>query len=120
MSLCRWSSDDWRSDVYVYEAHTGWIIHVAGRRHVFTEPLPPPVDTSDFDAWLKRDQQVHRMVKAANLVDIDLPSAGRTFVTDSPGSCARVLRRLRTEGFHVPDGVIDALDEEQRHEDTSR
>lgn len=28
MSYCRWSSDDFKSDVYVYESQAGWITHV--------------------------------------------------------------------------------------------
>lgn len=41
MSYCRWSSDNWRCDVYVYQdTNGGWTTHVAGRRHV----LPPIPD----------------------------------------------------------------------------
>ena len=37
MSYCRWSSDDFQSDVYVYEDCRGpWVVHVAGRRHVIS------------------------------------------------------------------------------------
>jgi hypothetical protein len=40
MSYCRWSSDNWMSDVYVYEdVSGGWTTHVAGRRRPFG-PVP--------------------------------------------------------------------------------
>lgn len=40
MSYCRWSSDNFRCDVYVYESvHGGWETHMAGRRRLFA-PIP--------------------------------------------------------------------------------
>lgn len=40
MSYCRFSSDNWRSDVYVYEnVYGGWTTHVASRRRMFG-PIP--------------------------------------------------------------------------------
>lgn len=40
MSYCRWSSDNWNCDVYVYESvYGGWQTHVAGRRRMFP-PIP--------------------------------------------------------------------------------
>jgi hypothetical protein len=39
MSYCRFSSDNWKSDVYVYEADEGWVTHVAARRRMFA-PVP--------------------------------------------------------------------------------
>lgn len=40
MSYCRWSSMNWRCDVYTYEdVMGGWTTHVAGRRRVIP-PIP--------------------------------------------------------------------------------
>jgi len=40
MSYCRFSSSNWRSDVYVYEdVSGGWTTHVAGRRRL-VQPIP--------------------------------------------------------------------------------
>jgi len=40
MSYCRWSSDNWMSDVYVYEScFDKFVIHVAGRRRAIP-PIP--------------------------------------------------------------------------------
>lgn len=40
MSYCRFSSMNWRSDVYVYEhVDGGWTTHVAGRRR-WIQPIP--------------------------------------------------------------------------------
>lgn len=56
MSYCRWSSDFWQCDVYVYEdVNGGWTTHVAGRRMKHT---PPPelvaMPCSTGAEWLAR------------------------------------------------------------------
>ena len=44
MSYCRFSSDNWRCDVYVYErSGGGWATHVAGNRHI-VPPIPDIVN----------------------------------------------------------------------------
>lgn len=43
MSYCRWSTDDFLCDLYIYEHYEGfWAIHVASIRRVYHKPLPPP------------------------------------------------------------------------------
>lgn len=40
MSYCRWSSMNWKCDVYVYaDASGGWTTHVASRKRIFS-PIP--------------------------------------------------------------------------------
>ena len=39
MSYCRFSSDNWKSDVYVYDAGYAKVIHVAGRKRLIA-PIP--------------------------------------------------------------------------------
>lgn len=53
MSYCRFSTDDYQCDVYVYEDVGGWwSTHVAGNRPVYAEPLPDPVPfRGNTEAW---------------------------------------------------------------------
>jgi hypothetical protein len=120
VSYCRWSSDDWKSDVYVYEDVDGyWSIHIAGRRVVFAEPLPPPVTLphpfteEQFHAWWERSELVAAIRDRSEMVDIGLPHVGETFEEPTPGAAADRLAYLRGLGYHVPDGVIKTLREEQ-------
>ena len=120
MSYCRWSSDDYQCDVYVYaDARGGWTTHVAARRRVYTEPLPDPVDlprgfTEDqFNAWYARHRTVLDMADRAELVDIGLPHDGETFNDLTPGTCLVRLITLRELGYRVPQYAIDSLREEQ-------
>lgn len=111
MSYCRFSSDDWRCDVYVYCSAHGYVIHVAGRRHVFKEPLPEPVSLGN-DKWLDRHQKVSEMLKEAELVDIGLPNDGESYTNETAGECADKLLELREVGYIVPQYAIDGLREE--------
>lgn len=119
MSYCRLSSDDYRCDLYIYQSHRGFETHVAGRRHVLKEPLPERIDLpkgftdEQFDKWCERYRTVGDMVDAADLVDIDLPHAGESFLDATPGECADRAEHLRSLGYHVPQDAIDALRTEE-------
>jgi hypothetical protein len=122
MSYCRWSSDDYQCDVYVYEdVGGGWTTWVAGRTRRLREGVsfPPPVDSeSDFAGWFERMRAVGRMVDSDHeglLWDwVDLPDLpeGDHFNDATPGECADRLEWLRERGFSVPQYAIDALREE--------
>lgn len=127
MSYCRWSSEDWSCDLYVYEdVHGGWTSHVAGNRPVFAEPLPAPVNfpevTSEENpeqferearAWVAREKEVMDMLDDATRKPIDHPDAGSTFNDPTPGACADRLEKWRSEGLNVPQYAIDRLRAEE-------
>jgi hypothetical protein len=113
MSYCRWSSDDFQCDVYCYASSDGYITHVASRRYVFTEPLPPDIDLMvNPEGWTKRTQQVMAMLDPNSMKPIGLPSDGKTFTDPDAESAAQTLLRLLAEGYRVPQYAIDALLEE--------
>ena len=120
MSYCRWSTDDYQCDVYVYEdAGGGWTTHVASARYVYKEPLPPVVECDPdndeaWEAWLDRHKAVQRMVDEADRVEIGLPHDGDTFSDDSAGECADRLESLRLLGYVVPQDAIDSLRMEEQ------
>ena len=115
MSYCRFSSDDFQCDVYVYEScHGGWEIHVAGCRYVFKEPLPAIIPWTDenAEACIARMRKVSAMVDQAGQEDIGLQHDGESFNERSPAECANRLVYLRELGYRVPQEAIDALLEE--------
>ncbi len=113
MSYCRWSTDDFQSDVYVYESDWGFVIHVASARRVFNEPLPPQVDLhEDIDGWLKRHNKVTQMCETATMVPLELEGAGETYTYRDPREAATKLRELKAAGFYVPEGVPEELEAE--------
>jgi hypothetical protein len=113
MSYCRWSSENFTSDVYVYEnIHGGWTTHVAGYRYVNFEPCPP-LDPTNAGTIVKSLDAQKLWLSEAILQKINLPNAGKTFSDSTPGDCAATLENLREEGFNVPQYAIDTLMEEE-------
>lgn len=114
MSYCRFSSDDYACDVYVYaDVMGGYTTHVAKMRYRFLEPLPPRVSfEQDQVAYVNRMVEVTRRIDDAERVPIELEGAGESYNDPDPGSCADRLQALKNLGFIVPQYAIDALREE--------
>jgi hypothetical protein len=115
MSYCRFSTDDFQCDVYVYESCMGgWQCHVAGLKYVFKEPLPPEVsfDQEHMAEWLERHQKVSAMLDHETMVPLGVPHVD-DFITATPGEMADRLEQMRAMGYRVPQRAIDALREEQ-------
>lgn len=118
MSYCRFSSDDWRSEIYCYEGDK-FAIHVAAQKHKCVSapdwPTIPP--DADVDTWVRVSQeQGARLQQEGDLVPIGLPYDGHTFYEDTLESCMLRLLELRDLGYHVPQGALDRLAEEIRDE----
>ena len=112
MSYCRFSSDDFKCDVYVYEdVQGGFTTHVAGNRIIYSEPLPPeiPCNQENMRAWVRRESKVSKIIDASGREDIELPYAGESFNDVSAAECADRLESLRSIGYIVPQYAIDAL-----------
>lgn len=107
MSYCRWSSDDFQCDIYCYEGHGGYVIHVATHRYVFADPLPAPAQTPD--EWIARHLVVTSMIRDAATEPIGLQHDGDALHYDTPAETADALMRLRGSGYNVPQAAIDAL-----------
>lgn len=144
MSYCRFSSSNWRSDVYVYEhCNGGFMTHVAGCKRVI--PAIPEIPLSwiprfggEFSIEERRTihpsrwhsaaamffiriyMVSHRLtmlsLKVIPLKVIGLPHDGEAFSDDTASECADRLGSLRALGYHVPQYAIDALREEASEE----
>ena len=115
MSYCRWSSDSYRCDLYCYaDIGGGFATHVAARRRIGIEMLPPEPDpmtmpSQDFvdanEAWLDA-------LHALPMVAIGLPFDGATFNDPTPAAFKARLLTLRAAGYRFPDSVLDRVDDE--------
>lgn len=126
MSYCRWSSDDFRCDVYVYESDRGFEIHVASNRVVFAEPLPDPVplllpdgSVGDVAAYTARSRAVHDLIDRSAREPIGLPHDGESFCYDTPGEAAARLQALAEVGYRVPASVVATLVVEESEADAA-
>ncbi len=114
MSFCRWSSDDFDCDLYIYEGTSGYDVHVAGSRHQFDrDVLGPPVVPADGDAWIARHLALRVALESAPLVPIGLSRDGESYTLDTADEAADLVEDLIAEGYHVPGGVVEALREEE-------
>jgi len=119
MSYCRWSTDDYQCDVYVYEdVAGGFTTHVATNRPVYKKDLPPKISdiAENFDAFFKRQGIIHDMLENAERKAIGLPHDGETFNDDTAIECAIRLEHLKSIGYNVPQSAIDALRSEANNE----
>lgn len=122
MSYARFSTDDFRCDVYVYESDEGFVIHVATNRANITEEqyatLPPNpaglVTNEDIQVFIRRNNALSQLVSNAEHIPIEQALAGETFVLETPGEAADQLEELIKEGFRVPKTALSELREEQR------
>lgn len=117
MSYCRFSSDNWRSDVYVYEHYQGfWQTHVASNRVVGKIPNEPDWDLLKTDAkkWMSEHKAVMDFLENADRKPIGLPHDGESFEDPTLEECRDRLLELRTAGYHVPDHAVEGLEYEMQ------
>ena len=110
MSYCRWSSSDWKCDVYCYEdVNGGYTTHVAGSRitsHV------TPCDYSTPEAMFATHTQQMKDLESATREKIGLSRDGETFNDGTLEEFRDRLKSLKDEGYTVPDYVFESIEEE--------
>lgn len=140
MSYCRWSTDHFQCDAYVYESACGWEIHVAGRRRDWKKAgmvlpdrmLPRHTGDAEEDAvnvaeWMVREHRFSRLMDDprwddddfVGWVDVPEPWAGKSFTVASPGEAAAILLAMWGDGCYVPFSAIQALQKEQAEIDNA-
>lgn len=122
MALVRFSSDNWRSDVYVYEAAEGWTIHIACNRLVGNVPEVPsifsiplkgnPGHEEALKEWLKKHQEQMDWLENAERKEIGGHFDGETRFGLTAEEAAAELKQIKKAGYCVPDGVIELLQKE--------
>lgn len=118
MSYCRWSSDDFRCDLYCYEdVAGGWTTHVAGNRILGDIPhedwkLLATGRTEDAKEFMRQHRAQSDFLKTAQRAPIGLPHDGQSFNDPTLEAFRARVVALREMGYRCPDYVLDAIDEE--------
>lgn len=116
MSYCRFSTDDFRCDVYAYESDNGFTIHVAGSRFVGDCPKLDrkafPNDHIDTETLVAKAKALHDWIMTCKREPITIPGAGESFHEADLAAFKARLLDLRTLGFRFPDEVLAAVDAE--------
>jgi len=119
MSYCRFSSDGFKSDVYVYESGNGIVISIAQYKlsNDWTYPsllANAPTDEADFlvhaTAVIQKQQE---WMRTATRTKIERLHSGDSFALKTRKDTLDRLMYLRGLGYHVPQCAIDGLLEDQ-------
>lgn len=116
MSYCRFSSDNYKSDVYVYITDYGYCIELASGR-IIAEVLPPPSRELPLQEWMLLHKERSLFLFNAPREEIDLPHAGEKLFFSTLRILYDELLMLRTMGYRVPQSALDAIQKDMEKED---
>lgn len=107
MSYCRWSSNNWKCDLYIYQTTNGYYTtHVARNRVVGEVPFS---DWSSPETLYASEKAQADFLDTCRREPIGLPCDGMTFEYDSlTDLCASVVK-LQAMGYIVPQWVVDGI-----------
>ena len=113
MSYCRFSSDNWKSDVYVYHDVSGcYVTHVAEKRLV--GDVPPLADIEDPDAFIASYLAQREAVDRAKTIKIGGKFDGQSFDDATLEDLYERLLHLQKEGYHVPADALEIISAEMQ------
>jgi hypothetical protein len=124
MSYCRWSSDNWTSDVYVYyNVSNLYCIHVAGMRIEGIENLPrnneldrkfwaDELDEDEMKQYQELYESQMRFIDSCPQVKIGGKYDGDSFYLETIEDLIEKLEDIQSHGYHVPTWLFDDLREE--------
>lgn len=115
MSYCRWSSDNWRCDLYCYGDVSGGITtHVASNRVVGDIPEAPLslIMEGKNEEFLEAHKKQMAFLGNAKRKPIGLPFDGETFNDPDCASFFVRLMELREAGYNFPVYVLEEVREE--------
>lgn len=116
MSYCRWSSDDFRCDLYCYETNASFVIEVKTHRLAGDLPrigdYPLNADQETITRWVRAEEEQSRIRETLERLPIGLPHDGASIWVKTLGEFRQTLRLLRSEGYNFPDYVLEEVERE--------
>lgn len=118
MSYCRFSSDNWKCDLYCYQSNEGYVTHVATNRAVGVPEIDRQLwENKKIDELTKAYRDQSDYLGTCERVPIGLDHDGKTFTNDNLRDFLDTLKMLRRTGYNLPDRVIEEVTEEIEDED---
>lgn len=113
MSYCRWSSDNWKCDLYCYEdCMGGWTTHVAAKRIVGDAPVVPNILETQPEEWLAAERRQMLFLEHCDRAPIGLPFDGQTFNDPDLAAFRERIISLLEIGYHGTPYLLRIIDEE--------
>lgn len=117
MAYCRFSSDDFKCDVYSYQSREGFVTHVAARRVITPITL---VDYSSIDRTVETMVAQLKDLETAERAPIGLAHDGKSFIDGSLEELFERLTYLRGLGYNVPNSALEEIVEEMGAEEVGK
>lgn len=115
MSYCRYSSNNWNCDLYVwYDVDEYWVVMVASNRIVGDIPKCDLADLRDgkIEKFNADHEAQMAFVKDAQRQRIGGPFDGQRFQEHTLEDLKARLLELRAAGYRFPDYVLKDVEEE--------
>lgn len=115
MSYCRFSTDNFKCDVYAYESCMGgWQIHIATHRHAGNIPQ---IDESlllkkEYKKYGRQYKRQMKYLETAKLEPIGLSMDGADFNCGGLPEFLATMQEIKKEGYHIPGWVFDHIKHE--------
>lgn len=117
MAYCRWSSDNFQSDVYVYLTVSGsYTVHICKMKFQFHPDYPHPSMPlkEDRETLKKYLSDFNRAMDKATLIENETTKeySDKSFSFDTLKETIDFLLELRSNGLHIPDVAIQVMRQE--------
>jgi len=118
MSYCRWSSDNFKCDIYAYHScYNVYTIHIASNKIV--EELPTAdyklllsQNSEDLKEYVKQTKIRNAAFDKATRVPIGLPFDGESYDCETLQEFYDKMIELRKVGYSFPDYLLDEIQQE--------
>ena len=126
MSYCRWSSDDYKSDLYCYQdVNGGWTTMVASHKIVgkipqadkyFDRAFRQGASKEDTDAWEKARKEQHNFLEKAEHQPIGLSCDGEIYNDATLEDFLERVTNLIDMGYNAPNHLIKRIKREMKED----
>lgn len=119
MSYCRWSSDNFKCDVYAYLSDAGYMVHIASNKIVGNPPkndwdLIKNGGKGGVKKWVAIEKKRSKWMSKAKRVPIGGPLDGETFTFPNVVDFYEAMLVLRGIGYKFPDYVFIEIEAEMK------
>lgn len=104
MPICEFSTDDWRSDVAVYQTPNGFAINVAASRPVGVVPRTPELnlDTLKDRSYIRSLRVQLKFLQSCQREAVGLEYDGKIIEASDHEDLISKLGKIKRAGYRVP------------------
>lgn len=114
MSYCRFSSDNFKCEVYCYEGIDGFHVIIARKKFkdIKNAPHVDYINDYNIDEVLIQHKNFNDWMETAEEVDIGLPEDGEHYVFGDVHQAYEKMKQLKEMGYYIPVYTMEILKED--------